>query len=58
MAQSVKHLTPDLGSGHDLAVHEFEHHIGLCTDGMEGMEPVWDSLSLTLPHSRCQSPAR
>ena len=24
MAQSVKHLTLDFGSGHDLRIHEFE----------------------------------
>ena len=35
MAQSVKHLTLDVGSGHDLAVHEMEPSMGLCTDSME-----------------------
>ena len=29
MAQSVKGLTLDFGSGHDLTVGEFEPHIGL-----------------------------
>ena len=41
--------TIDLGSGHDLEVHEFKPHVGLCADGAE---PVWDSLSpsLSAPH--------
>ena len=34
-AQSVKGLTLDFGSGHGLAVHEFESHTGLCTDSVE-----------------------
>ena len=41
-AQSVKHLTLDFGSGHDLTVSEIEHSFGLCTDSME---PACDSLS-------------
>ena len=41
-AQSVKHLTLDFSSGHDVTVHEFEPHV-LCADGVE---PAWDSLSL------------
>ena len=45
MAQSVKQPTLDFGSGHDLTVHEFKPHIRLCADGME---PAWDSLSLSL----------
>ena len=45
MAQLVKRLTLDFGSGHDLKVLEFEPHIGLCTDRAE---PAWDSLSLPL----------
>ena len=52
MAQLVKHPTPDLGSGHDLTVCEFELGIGLCNDGIE---PAWDSLSPSL--SLCASPA-
>ena len=43
MAQSVKYLTLDLRSGHDLKVCEFKPHIGLCADGME---PASDSSSL------------
>ena len=31
--QSVKRLTIDFDSGHDLIVWEFEPHMGLCTDG-------------------------
>ena len=52
VAQSVKHLILNFSSGHDSMVHEFEPHIGLCTDNME---PAWTSrsppLSLPLPHS-------
>ena len=51
MAQLVKHLTLDFGSGHDLTVHEFESGIGLCADRAE---PAWDSLSL--PLTLCSSP--
>ena len=35
MAQSVKHLTFDFSSGHDLMVHEFEPHMGLHADSVE-----------------------
>ena len=51
MAQSVKHLILDLGSGHDFTVCEFKPGIGLCIDSAE---PGWDSLSflsLLLPCS-------
>ena len=37
-----KHLALDLSSGHDLTVHEFESHVGLCADSTES---AWDSLS-------------
>ena len=49
VAQSVKCPTIDFGSGHDLTVHEFEHHTGLHSDSAE---PAWDSVSLPLclPH--------
>ena len=40
MAQSVKRLTLDFGSGHDLAVLEFEPCIGLYADSVE---LAWDS---------------
>ena len=43
VAQSVKRLTLDFGSSHDLTVREFKPHVGLCTDSTE---PAWDSLSL------------
>ena len=45
VVQLVKHLTLDFGSGHDLAVHEIEPCIGLCTDSVE---TAWDSLSSSL----------
>ena len=45
MAQSVKRLTLDLGSGHDLTVRELEPRVGLCADCTE---PVWDLLSPSL----------
>ena len=31
MAQSVKHLTLDFDSGHDLMVGDFKPHVGLYT---------------------------
>ena len=45
VAQSVKHLTLDFGSGHDLAVRGIEPR-RLCTDSTE---PTWDSLPLSAP---------
>ena len=51
MAQWVKHLTLDFGSGHDLTVYEFESHVGLCADGAE---PAWIlSLPLSLSAHAC-----
>ena len=49
MAQSLKHLALDYGSGHDLTVREFEPHVGSALT-------VWRllgifSLSLTTPRS-------
>ena len=35
MAQLVKHLTLDFGSGHDLTVHEFRPCVGLCANSSE-----------------------
>ena len=52
MAQSVKYLTLDFSSDHDLIIHELEPCMGLCTNSAE---PIWDSLSLLLPHSNCLS---
>ena len=45
LAQLVKHLTLDFGSGHDLTVRESEPHIGLCADSRD---PAGDSLSPSL----------
>ena len=45
MAQLVKRLPFDFGSGHDLTVCEIKPHVGLHTDSME---PAWDSLPLSL----------
>ena len=45
VAQSVKRLTLDFGSGHDLMVCDFKARIGLCANSSE---PAWDSLSLSL----------
>ena len=50
MAQSVKHLTLDFSSVHDLSVREFKAHLQLCADSAE---PAWDFLFLSL----CTSPA-
>ena len=51
MAQLVKCLTLDFGSGCDLTVGEIKARIQLCTDSAE---PAWDSL---LSLSLCPSPA-
>ena len=45
VAQSGKHLSLDLSSGHDLTVCEFEPLTGLSSDGTE---PAWDSVSPSL----------
>ena len=50
MAQSVKRPTLGFSSGHDLTVHEFEPHIGVCADGAQS---AWDFLPVPL----CPSPA-
>ena len=44
-AQSVKRLTLDFSSGHDLMVCGIEPHIGLYADSTE---PAWDFLSPSL----------
>ena len=50
VAQSVKHPTPDLGSGHDLAVSGFGPRIGIyarCTEpASELLSPLSGLLSL------------
>ena len=45
MAQSVKRLTLDFSSGHDLVVHEFQPPIRLRVDSVKS---AWDFLSLSL----------
>ena len=52
MAQAVKSLALDFGSGHNLVVHEFEPRVGLHA---QRMEPAWDSLSLSLSLSPSHS---
>ena len=47
MAQSVKRLTLDFRSGHDLTVREFEPHVRLPADSTS-TEPAGDSLSPSL----------
>ena len=49
MAQSVKYLRLDFGSGHDLTVHEFKSHTRLCADSINSAE---DSLFLSLSLSK------
>ena len=48
MTPSVKGLSLDFGSGHDLRVHEIKPSIGLYNDSVE---PAWDSLSPSLSSS-------
>ena len=54
-AQSVKNLILDFGSDHDVMVHEFEPHIGLCTDSTEpacvSLCPPLGAFSLSLSFS-------
>ena len=50
MAQLGKRPTLDFISGHNLMVGGFEPCVGLCTDSVE---PVWDSLSLSLSALPC-----
>ena len=45
MARSIKCLTLDFGSSHDVPVHEIEPHFGLCGDSAE---PAWSYLSSAL----------
>ena len=46
MAQSVKPLALDFGSGYDLTICGFKPHIRLFTDRVES---AWDSLSVPPP---------
>ena len=48
VAQLIEWSALGFGSGHDLTVHEFQSHFGLCTDSTE---PAWDFVSLSLPLS-------
>ena len=49
MAQSLKCLTLDFASGHDLVVREFKPHIGLHSDSVEpALDPLSPSLSAPL----------
>ena len=50
MAQAVKRPTLDVGSGHDLTIHELEPHVRLWADSAE---PAWDSLSPSLSAPPC-----
>ena len=50
MAQLVKHLTLDFGSGHALMVCEVQPRLGRCSDSAE---PAWDSLSPSLKPLPC-----
>ena len=52
MAQLGKRLTLDLGSGHDLTVHEFEPCVGVCADSVE---PDRNSPSLPVSLPLCLS---
>ena len=45
VTQSVKHVTLDFSSGHDLTISEIKPYFGLCTNSAK---PAWDSLSLSL----------
>ena len=55
VAQSVKHPTPDLGSGHDLMVSDSEPQTFsvLTVQSLLGILSL--PLSLPLPHSPCTS---
>ena len=50
VAPSVKHVTLDLGSGHDLTVGEFRPRVWLHGDSTE---PAWDSLSPSVSAPPC-----
>ena len=43
--QLGKYPNLDFGSGHDLTIHEFRPHVGLC---IGNAEPAWDSSSRAL----------
>ena len=58
MAQSIEHPTLGFGSGHDLAIHEFEPHIGLWADGMSLLGILCLLLSVPPPLLRACSLTR
>ena len=48
VAQSVKRLMLDFGSGQDLTIYDTEPHVGLCTDSIEhALDSLSPSLSAT-----------
>ena len=49
VAQSVEQPALDFGSGHDLMVHEFEFHIGLCADSSLSLLGILSLLSAPPP---------
>ena len=51
VAQLVKHLSLDFGSGHDPVVCEMEPHNRLCADSVDGAY-----LGFSLPLTLCPSP--
>ena len=52
VAQSLKHLTLDFGSDHDLMVHKIKPHIRRSADSVEAAsDSLSPSLSLPLPRS-------
>ena len=57
MAQWVKSLTLDFGSGHDLKVRGFEPCVGLYADNARGALPGILSLRLSLPLPCSLSPS-
>ena len=50
VAQLLKHLTLNFGSGHDLTICEIKPHVKLCASSVE---PAWDSLSPSLHSLAC-----
>ena len=51
VAQWVKHMTLDLGLGHDLTVHEIEPGIGFCADSTGSLVGIlYLPLYLSLPN--------
>ena len=55
MAQSVKHLTPDSGSGRDLVVVRLSPASGFVPTAQGLLGILSPPLSLPLPHSRALS---